>query len=572
MEPWLCTQPVTPATDTPFSRHGMSADPRGVVAHRNPKCRIAVAHQFAFPRESSRPDKSPLLRNDRTMRKRIFSRLSTLLVVSLFLLFSPIATRSAAPPDALNDDSFFTLPELRVAADTAWRFAAVDGFEILSSASDKASTAFVTEFLRELRLCRSMLPADFLPHPSTPAILILHSGSEPGAASNGWVGAMLSDRTDFDAPVFVVNVDWFERNAFNNIEREGRRLTTTSQYVSWLLDCRQPALPDWFKTGIRAVLGAKIFAEDQVTIPSHSIFLPMNVQTITDTAMPLREFFAHDHTSQIPSKTDVRQRQAGQFVLWGLADEKYRERFFTFVRRTAVEVESEALFAECVGLRFNQADRKILVALLAVTGSSSPTALSDRLSVSKNEKTPVVELRPARSTEIVRCIAEWRRQNALLIKGQPQQQETLETVRTLLLPYADKPRKDPFLLSVLGLCEASLAQTDSARAHLEQAFASTNLRPRALLELARLRFTEVRKLPKGGNKQLNEEQVRYVLGPLSQAISGIPVSRSAYRILVETWRHSEVSPNATDIALLERGRLLFPTRLSPEDNTKPLPE
>lgn len=227
---------------------------------------------------------------------------------------------------------------------------------------------------------------------------------------------------------------------------------------------------------------------------------------------------------------------------------RYQKPFVEFIRRTAAEPATEAVFQECFDMTYQQ------IALL-LRGYTQFTAYHYAEFRAKEggaglAEAPPFELREATQAEIGRIKGETYR-----LGGHPDLART-----SLIAPYL-RGEKDPRLLAALGLHERSVGRDDRARNFLEGAAAAKVERPRAYLELARLRFGDLKARAGAADGKLDSEQLRAVLDPLLVACSQPPPMGDVYELIAEAWIAAATAPTADDLQLLYRGAQRFPARL-----------
>ncbi len=128
----------------------------------------------------------------------------------------------------------------------------------------------------------------------------------------------------------------------------------------------------------------------------------------------------------------------------------------------------------------------------------------------------------------------------------------------LIAPYI-RGERDPRLLAALGLDERLAGHDDRARKFLESAAQSKVVRPRAYLELARMRYAAARAAA-GEDGKLTPAQVADVLGPLTTARSQPPPMAELYELIAEVWSGSAQPPTREELKVVNQGVLLFPRR------------
>ncbi|MEO5959303.1 MAG: hypothetical protein ABIR80_09315, partial [Opitutaceae bacterium] len=228
-----------------------------------------------------------------------------------------------------------------------------------------------------------------------------------------------------------------------------------------------------------------------------------------------------------------------------------------FVERAAREPVTEKLFQECFGLDFARAQQQLAAYL--------PEAMSEPLVLRppQRPRLPDYPIRAATELEVARLKGDWERMEIAFVKSEfpglaPKYLD--QTRRTLMRAY-DRGNRDPHLLAVLGLCEIDGGNDAGARDFLEAAAATkTPLRPRAWIELARLRFAALRAPGADPADRLTAEQTSTVLAPLSAAREQSPPLAETYDLLAEVWSASTAKPTRDDLAVLEEGVRYFPRR------------
>ncbi len=142
---------------------------------------------------------------------------------------------------------------------------------------------------------------------------------------------------------------------------------------------------------------------------------------------------------------------------------------------------------------------------------------------------------------------------ALLLAGRPD-----EAGRAFADPYA-RGERDPRLLAELGLFAVAAGDRPHGERILAAAAAAKSTDPRVYLELARQRLARFEARP-GDGTRLSAGQVQDVLAVLFIA-RGLPPARpEVYEAIAETWERSAVRPTAANLAVLEEGVRLFPRR------------
>jgi hypothetical protein len=128
----------------------------------------------------------------------------------------------------------------------------------------------------------------------------------------------------------------------------------------------------------------------------------------------------------------------------------------------------------------------------------------------------------------------------------------------LIAPYI-RGAREPQLLAALGLDERIAGHDDRAKKFLEAAVAAQVVRPRAYLELARLRY-EAAKPKDEGEISLTPAQVGEIVALLGTARTQPPPLAEIYEFAAEVWAHSATPPKREDLKLINQGVMLFPKR------------
>jgi hypothetical protein len=161
---------------------------------------------------------------------------------------------------------------------------------------------------------------------------------------------------------------------------------------------------------------------------------------------------------------------------------------------------------------------------------------------------PAVTLRDATEAETGRIVGE-----TLRLGGHGD-----EAHLALIAPYI-RGERDPQLLAALGLDERAAGHDERASKFLEAAFRAQVVRPRAHLELARLRFAAT-KSAMAEIAGLTAAQVADVLAPLAMARTQPPPMAEVFELTAEVWSHSAQPPTKDDLKVINQGVMMFPRR------------
>lgn len=474
-----------------------------------------------------------------------------------------------------------------------WLHSEVGGWEVLSSCSERLTRALVANHHRLHMLLGELLPPTLQLSMTEKQTLLFVDSSHQPPSSQEVVAAMAltaaeQDRLDdVAAPLddgrlrrppppprytFLPNLRLWDRDAgvlfaiVKENEFNANRVALTPDYVAYLLRNRQPALPPWFVSGVLTLFSRAKFTEDALTLErldwlseTGSVALQTGPEA-NRALLPLAEFFAGELSSADTAQGEALplwQAQAALFVRWGLAGRgaPRREALWTFVARAAVEPVTETLFLECFGFDFASAQQQIAGHL--------PEAIRNRLALrpAQRPRLPNFPVRPASDVETARIKGDWERLEIGYVKAHfpvlvPKYVE--QARRTLMRAY-DGGSRDARLLAVIGLCEVDADNDLAARPFLEDAAArSQTLRPRALFELARLRFAALRTPPVGATSGLTPQQADEVLTPLVAARIQPPPLPEVYLLIAEVWAACAEAPTRAQLAVLGEGVRSFP--------------
>lgn len=334
------------------------------------------------------------------------------------------------------------------------------------------------------------------------------------------------------------------------------------EYLRFLLAARPVPPPAWLGEGL-----SQLFMNMRITETEISVGRVENPSLVRDRGtggpagdqdfnaalarralLPMPELFAvarDSATAQNPLN-NTWAKQAYAFVHWGLYGDYGRNKiaFATFVARLEREPPGEALFKEC----FKQSYHDMLFTLrsyIELTRTQFEGVRADKGQKIPFPTDPVV--RPATEAEIGRL-----KGDALILAGHPVK------ARTVLVDAYRRGERDPNLLAALGLAELAADETALARKFLEAAAAAKAIRPRAYVELARLRLIDAQARPEAAGGKLNAAQVIHALEPLRVARSQPPALPETYQLIGSIWQASATPPPAAQLLLLEEGVRLFP--------------
>ncbi|MBI2517667.1 MAG: hypothetical protein HYV95_12255 [Opitutae bacterium] len=499
-----------------------------------------------------------------------------------------------AAPETVNQIPI-DLPEYKVQADRelpppeSWSYARIEGFEVLSNASEGDTQRLLADFQRFTHALSLVWPGMQPDNASPAALIVCGQGQKfeeflPDSLRGAPRAATAFSRRERERATLVldqqtkilnlVTADGATTAAGADSETESTESTPDlgftidanqqlyREYIRFLLSERQPPHPVWFAEGL-----SQLFMNLRITETEISIGRVENPNLGTDRAdakvredrdfnvalanralLPLDAMFALQADSALAQNPidNVWAKQCYAFVHWGLYGDygRHQREFLTFVNRAGREPLTEALFKECFKLGYDE----MLQALrghIEFTRSKVAGVQADK--GQKIPAPPPVVVREATEAEIGRLKGE-----AFALAGHP-----AAALEVLILSYR-RGERDSALLASLGLAELAGGDTARARKLLEKAVAGQVVRPRAYLELARLRLAEGLAQPKGGQGKLSSEQTAGVLEPLFAARTQPPALAEIYELMAEAWTASAFPPTAAHLAAVEQGVKLFP--------------
>ena len=528
------------------------------------------------------------------------------LLVPLWLRLATAGGRLAAQ-DVSNDKPVelptYTVTDTReLPPPETWYYGRIAGFEVLSNASEKATKRLVGDFQRfylalslvwpgvqqktavptALIICgRGNQFEAFVPRgqqrPSRAmASLTLRAGEQSAIVIDfetkvlnlstpeglAAAAATAAAATDDGVTIGAAGDPGFRVDAYRQLYRE---------YIRFLLGGVEPRGPAWFEEGVAQIFMAMEVTnttitvgkvEDPNTISAEQAAL--NDAGISGTAaaedrdfnaalakrrlLTMEELFAVTHDSPEANSPlgGTWAKEAYAFVHWGLYGDqgKHQKEFLTFLRRLDREPRSEALFKDC----FKKSYKDMLFTIRSYVEFTNHSIAG--VQADKGQKLPTpppFELREATEPEVGRI-----KGDALRLAGNTGAARTAMTT-----PYI-RGEREPNLLAAIGLLEHAAGDDGRARKILEAAAQGKAVRPRAYLELAKLRFPAAAAKPAAAQDRFDAEQTAAVLTPLFTARSQPPPLPEVYELIAATWARSVITPGADHLAVLDEGLRYFP--------------
>ncbi len=483
-----------------------------------------------------------------------------------------------------------------------WFYGRIAGFEVLSNASEKATKRLVGDFQR-FSLALSLVWPGVQQQMAVPTALIICGKGEkfeafmpslqqqPNRAmasltlrerersaividfqtkvlnlstpeGTAAVAAIAAAVTDESVSIGTGGDPGFTVDAYRQLYRE---------YIHFLLGGVEPRGPAWFEEGLAQIFMAMEVTNTTITVgkvddPNRisaqqaalneagvsgtvaAEDLDFNAALAKRRLIPMAEFFAVTHDDPAAKNTlgGTWAKQAYAFVHWGLYGDqgKHQKAFLTFLKRLDREPASDALCKEC----FKQSYRDLLFTIRGYVDSTNYKIAG--MQAGKGEKLPVpppFELREATEAEVGRI-----KGDALRLAG-----NTAAARTAMIAPYI-RGERDPQLLAAIGLLERAADDDGRARKFLEAAAQGKAARPRAYLELARMRFADAAAKPAEAPERFSAAQTAAVLTPLFTARSQTPPLPEVYELIAETWARSVITPGADHLSVLNEGLRYFP--------------
>jgi hypothetical protein len=481
-----------------------------------------------------------------------------------------------------------------------WFYTRIPGFEVLSNASMRQTRRLVEDFQRFSLALDLVWPGVQQPAAVPTTLIVCGRGQQfdqflpaDQRADRAMVSLPLRDKEqtaiiiDFQSKVLnlttpeglaaaaeaaaAVTDDTVSIGGGNPGIRVDAVAHLYREYVRFLLSGVQPRGPAWFEEGLsqilmgievtdKAIVVGKVddpnaISTEKAMLADAGISGTPPVEDLTfNAALKNRRLLSTEEVLSKPydspeAKSPIGStwsKQAAAFVHWGLYGNqgKHQKEFLTFIRRLDREPLSEALFKEC----FKQSYRDMGFTLRSYIDHTDYKIAG--VEAAKGQKLPQpvpVEVREATEAEVGRL-----KGDALRLAGNKAAART-----TLTIPYI-RGERDPQLLAAIGLMERAEGDDAKARKVLEQAAKDKAVRPRAYLELARLRFAEAAAKPTEGGDRFNGEQTAAVLTPLFTARTQPPPLAEVYELIAETWGRSVITPGKEHLAVLDEGVRRFP--------------
>jgi hypothetical protein len=469
----------------------------------------------------------------------------------------------------------------------AWRYLSFQRFEVLSSASDRATVRLIRDFDMFVTAVGQVWPLKTRPMPRTAIVLCKNSKQfesflppkEASAKENRTSASFYDQERGFivlNLGVNNINLDpldadldpgssalaTFEVNYYKQLYRE---------YVRYRFSLAENRPPVWYEEGVSQILMNMDVRKKELVIgeleslpttappPSLDNEQPTQAESMYTTdayapsdvmpgatsvpdrdfnialarraLIPLDQLFAVTRDSPNAINPIGNNRWAKQcyaivhYCLYGRGS-RYKTALDKFIEITSKTPATEEIFQECFGKTYKQF-------LLELRGYINVTDYRTDIKTIKGDDTfesPISEIRDATEDESARI-----KGDAFRVAGQA------KAARDTLAAAYIRGARDPHFLVTLGQAELANGAPERARKFLEAGAPKTD-RPSVLIDLARLRLEAVTAQPAGADKKINNVQLVSVLNPLLTVCARPPASPEAYELIASAWLAAETKP------------------------------
>jgi tetratricopeptide (TPR) repeat protein len=162
--------------------------------------------------------------------------------------------------------------------------------------------------------------------------------------------------------------------------------------------------------------------------------------------------------------------------------------------------------------------------------------------------------------EIARIVGDWGRLEGRTIgmENLEYQQECMEQAERLFARVYRRGNSDPLFLATFGLYELQVGDDVRAREALEAATRAGVLRPRAYVELARLKLDDALPSVEEGIGDLSASDFDEITGLLTTARVQMPSLLATYDVLARALEHAPMKPDGEHLRPMEEAMAMFP--------------
>jgi tetratricopeptide (TPR) repeat protein len=504
----------------------------------------------------------------------------------ILILLWPWPYLSGSPDRASARDEVTVMEPVFVEASSPdpWIYFTVPGFEVISHCPDSFNEIYAHALRMATAARLAVLPASFWGDLPTPMKIVLYDRRpEPregfgrgspidlswasGDGSSVGTGAIQRSFpvTVGDGDTFInCGNYWAVQASVDNF--------SVDPDSEIRLEERVPRLPSWFVSGIEGQFGLypdRIIQSSPfsstVVLPSATWISSLKTLAVLKEArekhkndrnrrpramLPLGEIFSGHVRAD---SQDLWNSEAALLVRWGLYGSGNRQGFLDFVDRATRVPATEELFQKYLGFGYGEAQRRLSDYLLKAVGEPISVPI-----VVRPEKR--LEVREASSVEVARIIGDWGRLEArtLGFADSDYQRECLDQADRLFERIHRRANSDPLFLAAFGLYELQVGDEALAREALEGATRAGVVRPRAYLELARMRLDDSLPSIQEGIGDLDEADFSEINGLLTTARVQMPSLLATYDLIARVLAHAPKKPDREQIRPLEEAIALFP--------------
>ncbi len=490
------------------------------------------------------------------------------------LMFAVGRTLAGEPPGPAAPGGKVQLPPMLIeesVSNVPWFYVNAGGGEFLSRCSASTTRALALAWLEKLQLVRALVPEEMLARMDCPTIFVLHAqdmeqtvsaeiqrelrggeGRARGEGVNIAPSMRLGDR-DMHASIAYIDETLFD----------AATLSVSPGHVGYLLRGRVPELPGWAVEGIERVYRNADFVLDPITLRPLTWTDDAETEGIAGdvrrprAVLPAAELFGGQvlrvRESAHPRRAAVRAATQAWFVRWAITQgESTRRALWEWVAAGAEGLVTEEMFTARFGFDYAELRDRLSDAL--------PKALTETrwLPPGALPPLPPVDVERATPGQVARVRGEWERlAMGYVARRMPEVREpyVAQARRTLRRAF-DAGDRDPRLLATLALCEIDAGNAAGALPQLEAAVAAGVVRPRAYLELARLRYAALTR-DAAPERSFPFADVAPVLDVLRRGLAQAPALPEAFALLGDVWARCATAPTSEEFAELERGARLY---------------
>ncbi len=445
----------------------------------------------------------------------------------------------------------------------SWRYAEVPGFEILSNASERETKRFIRDFLLLQTALEVLMPGLTRAKSAVPtAIIVVGRGNHfeqftPSRDTEATYSRNTLFLENAERGAIVLDFALQElRHADGATEEADTYRAFYTEYFRHLVRRSAGHMPEWFEEGLVQVMSSIDFSRRTIEFgrigDGFGGLKPGDFNVILSQGgangkgmalMSMDKMFTGKPKGQGLRAWRAQCYAFVHLCLYGM-NKKYQAGFLKFVQRLNDEPPTEALFKECFQKTYKQM-------AIEIRGYSEFTVHNYvRMNAKKGEELP--EPPPVNMTQAPDAVVGRLKGEVFQLGG-----HAGPARNALIAPYV-RGERDPRLLAALGLDELLAGNDERARKFLEAAAAGGVDRARAWLELARMRYADVRAKPAGPNGTLDAKQREAVLTPLLKAREQPPPMRAVYAMIADLWSNTMESPSREQFGVVIEGAQKFP--------------